>query len=155
MKNSTLQFEAAFFKEKEISASGLVRVEFGTREVFWGSTNVPTLELARIQAKEFFAFSDNRRYSAGGQWNYPSELGIRVYPTHFEMIETVENRTLRDLLNDSTLRREDGALTDAAWHTAKRAEESYLRGREEPLEDWELDLVILSQVSAPMGWHEV
>jgi hypothetical protein len=71
---------------KELALWGIVRVEFGTADAFWGHVDVATLDEARAAAREFFANDENRRYCDSEGWHYPEAVGLRVYPTSFEVV---------------------------------------------------------------------
>jgi hypothetical protein len=72
---------------KELATHGIVRVEFGTADAFWGHVDVTTLDEARAAAREFFANEENRRYSDSTWLHYPETVGLRVYPTAFEELD--------------------------------------------------------------------
>ena len=71
---------------KELALWGIVRVEFGTASAYWGHTDVTSLEEARAAAREFFADAEKRRYCDSEGWHYPEAVGLRVYPTSFEVV---------------------------------------------------------------------
>ena len=72
---------------KELATHGIVRVEFGTASAYWGHADVTSLEEARAAAREFFSNDENRRYCDSEGWHYPETVGLRVYPTAFEVVK--------------------------------------------------------------------
>ena len=73
--------------DKELATHGIVRVEFGTASAYWGHADVASLEEARAAAREFFSNDENRRYCDSEGWHYPETVGLRVYPTSFEVVK--------------------------------------------------------------------
>ena len=73
--------------DKELALWGMVRVEFGTADAYWGHADVATLDDARAAARAFFANEENRRYCDSEGWHYPETVGLRVYPTSFEVVK--------------------------------------------------------------------
>jgi hypothetical protein len=71
---------------KELATHGIVRVEFGTAGAYWGHADVTSLEEARAAARQFFADAEKRRYCDSEGWHYPEAVGLRVYPTSFEVV---------------------------------------------------------------------